>query len=345
MNVILGNTGLKVHRNAFGALPIQRTDKSEAVRILKRALEKGINFDDTARLYTDSEEKIGAAFKDTRDRVIIASKSKELTPEAIVNDLHTSLGHLKTDYLDIYQLHWAARVYRPGDGSGIYETMLEARQAGKIRFIGITAHSVDVALEALDSGLYDTVQYPLNYLSSDRELSLIKLAHAKGVGLLGMKALSGGLLADNLAACFAFMHQFGNVLPLWGIQTMEELEQFLALEADSPELTLEIQMIINKDRAELNKAFCRGCGYCLPCPMGIPIFDVARMELALGRLRWENLTTPEEQKKIAKAADCTNCGLCAKRCPYKLDTPRLVKENWDFYRNFVKEKGISAFQS
>lgn len=340
--VTLGKTGLKAHRNAFGALPIQRTDKAEVVRILRRALDGGINFYDTARMYTDSEEKIGEAFTGLRDRVILATKTRGLTPEAIETDLHTSLKDLKTDYIDVYQLHWASKAYRPGDGSGLYEAMQEAKQAGKIRFIGITAHSADVALDAAASGLYDTVQYPLNYLSSERELGLIELCRAGGVGLLGMKVLSGGLLANNPPACFAFIHQFGNVLPLWGVQTMDQLEQFLALEADPPGLTPEMQAVIAKDRAELDKAFCRGCGYCLPCPVDIPINDVARIALTLGRMRWESFTTPDWQKKIARAAGCINCGLCAKRCPYSLETPRLVKENWEFYQKFVVEKGVSV---
>ena len=230
---------------------------------------------------------------------------------------------------------------RPGVGSGLYEAMQEAKHAGKIRFIGITAHGADVALDAAASGLYDTVQYPLNYLSSDRELGLIELARTNNVGVLGMKVLSGGLLANNPAACFAFIHQFGNVLPLWGIQTMEQLEQFLALEADPPALSPEMQAVIAKDRAELDKAFCRGCGYCLPCPVDIPINDVARISLTLGRMRWEDFTTPDWQKKVAKSADCIHCGVCAKRCPYGLETPRLVAENWEFYQRFVKEKGVS----
>lgn len=343
MNTItLGKTGLKPHRNGFGALPIQRADKTEATRILRRALDAGINFYDTARMYTDSEAKIGEAFSGQRQRVILATKTRGLTPEAVADDLHTSLKDLRTDYIDIYQLHWAAKAYRPDDGTGLYEAMLAAKEAGKIRCIGITAHNADVALEAAASGLYDTVQYPLNYLSSERELGLIELCRAGGVGLLGMKVLSGGLLANNPPACFAFIHQFGNVLPLWGVQTLDQLEDFLALEADPPGLTPQIQAAIAKDRAELDKAFCRGCGYCLPCPVGIPINDVARMALTLGRMRWENFTTPDWQKKVATAANCINCGLCAKRCPYGLETPRLVKENWDFYQNFVKEKGVSV---
>ena len=293
-------------------------------------------------MYTDSEEKIGEAFSGMRDQVILATKTRGLTPEAIAQDLDSSLKQLRTDYIDIYQLHWATQMYRPGDGSGLYEAMLKARQAGKIRFIGITAHGADVALEAAASGLYDTVQYPLNYLSSERELGLIELARAENVGLLGMKVLSGGLLANNPTACFAFIHKFGNVLPLWGVQTMDQLEQFIALEANPPTLTPELEAAIAKDRAELDKAFCRGCGYCLPCPVNIPISDVARMSLTLGRMRWEDFTTPAWQHKVAKAAECIDCGVCAKRCPYSLDTPRLVKENWEFYRRFVQDKGISC---
>ena len=338
--IVLGNTGLEVSRNAFGALPIQRTEKSEAVRILRRALAAGINFYDTARMYTDSEEKIGAAFEDSRDKIIIATKSTARTPEGIAQDLAASLKNLRTDYIDIYQLHWAPKVYRPGDGSGLYEAMEAAREAGKIRHIGITAHSADVALEAADSGLYATVQYPLNYLSSDRELGLIDLCREKGVGLIAMKALSGGLLTNNLPASFAFMHQIGTVLPIWGVQTMDQLEDFIALEADPPALDPEMLASIAKDRAELDKAFCRGCGYCLPCPVEIPINDVARIALTLGRMPWQMFTTPEWQAKVAKAELCINCRLCAKRCPYGLDTPQLVRENWAFYQKFIDEKGV-----
>lgn len=339
--ITLGRTGLLAGRNGFGALPIQRTAKAEVVRILHRALDGGINFYDTARLYTDSEEKIGQAFHDRRDKVLLASKTRGQTPRDIFQDLETSLKNLRTDYLDLYQLHWAQKVYAPGDGSGLYEAMLEARAQGKIRFIGLTAHGGDIALGAAESGLYDVIQYPLNYLSSPAELALIDLCRDRNIGLLAMKALSGGMLTNHVDACFAFLHQFGTLLPLWGIQIMEHLEQFLALEAEPPALDAARLALIAEDRAELDKAFCRGCGYCLPCPVNIPINDAARMSLTLNRMRWQDFTTPAWQEKMALCADCIDCGRCARRCPYKLDTPRLIHENWAYYQNFLREKGLA----
>ncbi len=339
--ITLGRTGLLVSRNGFGSLPIQRTDKPEVVRILRKALDSGINFYDTARVYTDSEEKIGAAFGDRRDKAIIATKTTGQTAEAIFKDLETSLKNLQTDYIDVYQLHWAKQVYAPGDGSGVYEAMLKAKEQGKIRFIGLTAHGADIALSAAESGLYDTVQYPLNYLSSKGELALIDVCRDKSIGLLAMKALSGGLLTNHVDACFAFLHQFGNVVPIWGIQLMEHLEEFLSLEENPPALNAAMQAVIAQDRKELDKAFCRGCGYCLPCPVNIPINDAARISLTLHRMPWQGFTTPAWQEKMALCADCIDCGQCAKRCPYELDTPRLIRENWAYYRNFLKEKGLA----
>lgn len=188
-----------------------------AVAILRRAYEGGMRFFDTARAYTDSEEKLGNAFKGIRDRIYIASKTMGRTPEAFREQLDTSLKLLKTDYLDIYQFHCVDQCYRPGDGTGMYECMLEAKEQGKIRHIGVTAHKLGVAKECIESGLYETLQYPLSYLSSEKELNLIQLCKEHNMGFIAMKGLAGGLI-NNSQAAFAFMSQFDNVLPIWGIQ-------------------------------------------------------------------------------------------------------------------------------
>lgn len=261
-NITLGTTGITVPQNAFGALPVQRVDMDTAVAILRRAYEGGMRFFDTARAYTDSEEKLGNAFEGIRDRIYIASKTMGRTPEAFREQLDTSLKLLKTDYLDIYQFHCVDQCYRPGDGTGMYECMLEAKEQGKIRHIGVTAHKLGVAKECIESGLYETLQYPLSYLSSEKELNLIQLCKEHNMGFIAMKGLAGGLI-NNSRAAFAFMSQFDNVLPIWGIQKMTELEEWLSYMDEPPALNAEITAFIEKEKAELNGEFCRGCGYCM----------------------------------------------------------------------------------
>ena len=172
--VTLGTTGITTPQNAFGALPIQRVDRETAVRILRKAREGGIIYFDTARAYSDSEEKLGSAFGGMREQIYLATKTMAKTPEQFHQDLSQSLKLLRTDYVDIYQFHCAERVYRPGDGTGMYECMLEAKAAGQIRHIGITAHKIGVAVEAVESGLYETLQFPFSYLAGEKERELVR---------------------------------------------------------------------------------------------------------------------------------------------------------------------------
>lgn len=166
--ITLGTTGITVLQNAFGALPVQRVDMENAVKILRRAFEGGMTFFDTARAYSDSEEKLGNAFAGIRGEIYIASKTMARTPEEVEKQLDLSLKQLQTDYIDIYQFHCVDVCYRPGDGTGMYECMQKAKEQGKIRHIGVTAHKMDVAKECIESGLYETLQYPLSYLSAEK---------------------------------------------------------------------------------------------------------------------------------------------------------------------------------
>src|SRR5664280_760900 len=202
-NVVLGKTGITVPRNGFGALPIQRISRDEAAVILKKAYQNGIRFYDTARGYTDSEQKIGFALHDVRDKIFIASKTMTTKVNEFWDQLHASLSELQTNYLDIYQFHNPAFCPKPGDGTGLYEAMLEARDKGLIRHIGITNHRIPVATEAVESGLYETLQFPFSYLASDEEVELVELCRSRDMGFIAMKALSGGLLT-NSAAAFAY---------------------------------------------------------------------------------------------------------------------------------------------
>ncbi len=335
-NVTLGRTGLTVQKNGFGALPIQRISRDEAARLLQKALDGGMNFFDTARAYSDSEEKIGYALADRRDRFVLATKTAAKTAEEFWTDLHTSLNNLRTDHVDLLQFHNPSFCPRPGDGSGLYEAMLQAREEGKIRFISITNHRLAVAREAVESGLYDTLQFPFNYLATPEEIALTQLCRERNVGFIAMKALSGGLIASSAAAC-AFQAQYENVLPIWGIQREKELDEFLSYIACPPALTAELEEVMNRDRAELAGDFCRGCGYCLPCPAQIDIPNCARMSLLLRRSPAADHLSPEGQSKMARIDGCVGCNHCADHCPYGLNTPELLRRNYADYKTFLQQ--------
>lgn len=335
--VRLGKTGIVTNKNGFGALPIQRISKAEAVKLLRKAYENGITFFDTARFYTDSEEKIGAAFAGMREKIYIASKTGAVTAEGFRKDLETTLRNLRTDYLDLYQFHNPSFCPKPGDESGIYDAMLLAKEQGKVRHIGITNHRLNVAHEAVDSGLYETLQFPFCYLSTQKELELVEKCKAKDMGFIAMKALSGGLITDS-AAAYAYLAQFENVLPIWGVQREKELDEFLSYIDNPPKMTEEIITLIEADRKELLGEFCRGCGYCMPCPAGIEINNCARMSLLLRRSPSELQLTEEVQKKMQKIKECLNCGHCKSKCPYGLDTPELLRKNLKDYEEILAGK-------
>ena len=333
--VTLGSTGIKVNKNGFGALPLQRITEGDAVLLLKKAYDNGITFYDTARFYTDSEKKIGIALSSFRDKIFIATKTTAKKTDAFWEDLKTSLGFLRTGYADIYQFHMAPFCPKPGDGSGLYEAMLEAKAQGKIRHIGITCHKLHVAIEAAESGLYETIQYPISYLSTSGELDLIRVCKERNIGLIGMKALAGGIIT-NSAAAYAFLMQFDNVLPIWGVQFESELDEFLKYQDTPPSFEdPEIKNAIERDIAKLSEDFCRGCGYCMPCPAGIEIPTAARMSVLLVRTSPSMWLTENWRKNMAHAVNCTNCGRCTKNCPYELDAPRLIRESFADYQKYL----------
>ncbi|MCB2353646.1 aldo/keto reductase [Clostridium estertheticum] len=336
----LGRTNLMVTRSGFGALPVQRVSFDEAKNILRKAYDNGINFFDTARAYSDSEEKIGYSLADVRESIIIATKTHAKDRKTLLEHLQTSLKNLKTDYIDIYQLHNPDVLPDPKDPEGLYAGLLEAKKKGLIRFIGITNHKLKNAMDAAASGLYDTIQFPLCSLSSDDDLLLIKECKKRNIGLIAMKALSGGLITDASSA-FAFLRQFDNVVPIWGIQRETELDEFITLEKNPPLLDDIMWSIINKDRSELSGDFCRGCGYCLPCPAGIEIPTSARISLLLKRAPYQGFLDDSFKEKMALINNCINCGHCKNHCPYKLDTPNLLKRELKNYSEFyAKHKNV-----
>lgn len=338
-SVRLGSTDIVVQKNGFGALPMQRVTKDQAVALVRKAYEGGITFFDTARAYTDSEEKLGEALMGIRDKVFVATKTAAATAEGFWKDLEQSLTYLKTDYVDIYQFHNPAFCPKPGDGTGLYEAILEAKAQGKVRHIGITNHRLKVAVEAVESGLYETLQFPFSYLSAKQELDLVEQCRKADVGFIAMKALSGGLIT-NSAAAYAFMALHEHVLPIWGIQRESELDEFLSYVDNPPSMTEELKAVIDGDRAELAGEFCRGCGYCMPCPAGIEINTCARMSLLLRRSPSAGHLNEKSQAMMKKIEDCLHCGQCKTKCPFELDTPALLEKNYKDYKEVLAGKAL-----
>lgn len=330
----LGRTGLTVARSAFGALPIQRLSKPDAARLLRRAYEAGINFFDTARTYSDSEEKIALGLGDVRERIVIATKTGSTTPEVFWAHLEQSLHHL--EYIDIYQFHNPDQV--PMEDSPLYQCMLEAQAQGKIRHIGITCHLLANARIALDSGLYDTIQYPLSALSSDEEMAFARECGERNIGVIGMKGLCGGLLT-SAATSMAYLRSMPHVVPIWGFQHDSDLDEVLGLEQNPPALDEKMRARIDRDRAELAGDFCRGCGYCMPCAVDIPINMCARMPLLLRRAVYQTFLTPAWRAEMDKIRQCIDCGVCMSRCPYHLEIPRLLRAALADYDVFAVEHG------
>lgn len=337
MKVTLGSTGITVDKNGFGALPIQRIPKSEAVKLIRKAFEHGIRFFDTARSYTDSEEKLGEALEGIRDQVFIATKTPSKTVEGFWKDLEDSLRLLKTNYIDLFQFHNPTFCPKPGDGTGLYEAMLEAKAQGKVRHIGITNHRLNVANEAVESGLYETLQFPFCYLATEKDVALVESCKKANMGFIAMKALSGGLIT-NSAAAYAYLAQFDNVLPIWGVQRERELDEFLSYVDNPPSMTAEIKQLIEHDREELLGEFCRGCGYCMPCPVGIEINTCARMSLLIRRSPSEKQLTETAQQMMKKIEECLHCNQCMSKCPYGLNTPDLLAKNYQDYQEILAGK-------
>ena len=298
--VTLGRTGITVNKNGFGALPIQRISQEDAVFLARKAYKAGIRFFDTARAYTDSEVKLGEAFDGIRSEVYIATKTAAQNAEEFWKDLHTSLNNLRTDYVDIYQFHNPSFCPKPGDGSGLYETL----------------------------------QFPFSYISGEQELELVQLCKEHEMGFIAMKGLSGGLIT-NSAAAYAFEAQFEGVLPIWGVQREKELDEFLSYIDNPPRMDAELSVVIAHDREELCGEFCRGCGYCMPCPAGIEINNCARMSLLLRRSPSAEHLSPAGQAKMKKIEGCLHCNQCKAKCPYGLDTPALLARNYEDYKRVL----------
>ena len=337
--IILGRTGLEVTRSGYGALPLQRIPIAEAVALLRQARDGGINFFDTARAYSDSEIKLGEAFGGAWQDIIIATKTQAKDAATLKRDLEISLGNLKCDCIDIYQLHNMQFV--PAQDHELYQALLEAQSTGKIRFIGLTTHKLDIAKEAVESGLYDTIQYPLSCLSDDEELEMAERCQELNIGVIAMKAMAGGLL-PSASLSMAYLRHLENVVPIWGMQFAHEVEEVLALEKTPPVLANdpELKARIDEQRQTLTGNFCRGCGYCLPCPANIQLNTIVRLPQLLRRSPWKERYSENFRAEMAKIEQCIHCGACKTRCPYGLDAEVMIVEALEDWKAFGREQGI-----
>ncbi len=322
----LGQTGMMVSRLGFGGIPIQRVSEEEAVAIVKRCLDLGITYFDTANAYTTSEERIGKAIKGRRQEVILATKSHLRTREGIEKHLKLSLERLGTDYIDLYQFHQVGdpkaleAILEPDGPMAVLE---KAKKAGVVKHIGVTSHQIDTAKDAVKSGRFETLMFPFNFITREPAEELLPLCREHGVGFIAMKPLAGGML-DNASLAFKYLWQFPDVLPIPGIERIPEIEEIVHLLAKPPELTEAEQDEIQRLRDELGTQFCRRCDYCQPCNTGIPISTVMTISSALKRLSLEKVFTGNFANAIEKAKQCIECADCEARCPFHLPIRELL---------------------
>jgi len=336
MNTIrLGATDLKISEIGFGGIPIIPLSMNEAVSVVKYCFDLGITFFDTANMYLSSEEKIGTALKAVRDKVVIATKTTQRDAKEAAAHIDISLQQIKTDWIDLYQFHNVSnaealeQILAP---QGAYEAAAKARDAGKVRFIGISSHSIPTAMEALKTGLFQTLQFPFNFIENDPANELFPYARRHDVGIIGMKPLGGGLL-ERAALCFGFLQQHPDVVPIPGIRTKKEADEIIGLYANPKPLSKADLKEMENTRSVLGEKFCHRCEYCMPCEQGVQIPSVLIFQAAAKRLTREGVTV-WLGKAMESVAECIECGECEQKCPYNLPIADLLKENLALYREY-----------
>lgn len=325
--VTLGKTGLKIARLGFGGIPIQRVDAATTKELIKAMADKGINYLDTARGYTVSEEFIGEAIEGMRDKFILATKSMSRTKEAMAADIEISLKNLRTDYIDIYQVHnpnleQLEQVLAPG---GAMEALLEAKEAGKIGHIGLTAHSLEVFEKALTMDWVETFMFPYNIVETHGEELIHKCAE-KNIGFIVMKPLAGGAIEDATLALRFICANPDVTVVIPGMFDLKEIDQNLAAVEDTSPLSEEELAKMQEIRERLGSNFCRRCNYCAPCTVGINISGAFLFQGYLDRYGLEDWARDRYNAMPVKAGACIECGACEPRCPYNLPIRQMLKE-------------------
>lgn len=338
-HINLGKTGIKVSEVGFGGIPIIRLPEDEAVKVLRHAYDRGITFYDTANMYRDSEAKIGQAFSGVRDKIIIATKTMRRDAKGFTRHLEKSLGDLKTSYIDIYQFHQVAnsneweKLCRP---DGALAAAQKAKQEGKIRFLGLTSHNLPVAISIIKTGIFNTIQFPFNFIEEDFKNELYKYSLDKGIGMIAMKPFAGGVI-DNAGLAFKYLRQFPEVIPLPGFDSVQVVDEVISLYEQTNEITDEDKKSMDKYRHELGKKFCRRCEYCQPCPEGVMITPAMGYPIVAKRMSpavsVEFLKIPMES-----TLKCTQCGACVEHCPYELPIFEILKNNYSLYISHLTQK-------
>jgi len=335
----LGRTNIEVFPIAFGGIPIQRVNEETAVETVKRAIELGINLIDTARGYTDSEIKIGKALKDVDKKIYISSKSANRTKDGIYEDVKISLKNLGVEKIDIYHIHgvndWETfkKIF---ESNGAYHGLLKAKEEGLIDFIAVSSHSNDILAELIKTDKFDVIQVSYNFIETEPEEKIFPIALEKDIGIIAMKPMAGGVLPNpRLSLKFVLQKEF--LIPDPGIESIEELEEDIEIALNLTPLTNEEWEEIERTRKEMGSTFCRKCDYCQPCPQGIPISTIIRSESFLKRLPDSTIRHGWFYDAYLKAQNCTKCGICTTRCPYKLAIPDLIEKNVALIKEYLGE--------
>lgn len=332
-NISLGKTGMTISELGFGGIPILRLPEERAVEILRHAYESGITFYDTANAYRDSEAKIGRAFAGMRAKVVIATKTGRRDEAGAMAHLENSLKMLRTDYIDLYQLHQIARekdwetVTAPG---GALAAIMKARAQGKVRFIGVTSHSLPMAVKLVQTGLFSTIQFPFNFIETAAQDELFTAARALGTGIIAMKPFAGGVI-DNAAVSFKFLRQFPDVIPIPGFDAESQIDQVVSFYGHPNTVSAADRQLMDKYRTELGQAFCRRCEYCQPCPHGVMITPAMGYKVLAGRMS-PAIAAQFGAASMESIKQCTRCGVCITRCPYNLSIPEILQRHYEMYQ-------------
>ena len=328
----LGKTGLEVNRLGFGGIPIQRVNEEAAVAVVRHAVEKGVDFIDTARGYTTSERCIGLALKQTDKRVVICSKSHNRTADGIRADLEESLKQLQKDSIDIHMCHFIKdeeeyrKVMSPG---GAFEGLTKAKEEGLIRHIGMSSHSLDLIEKILDDELFEVVMLCYSFLEPAAEEKVIPKAIEKGVGIIAMKPFSGGVI-DNPRIALKYVLSQPGIVVIPGVETKDLFDENWKIFTGNFELDDTERNEIETFRSQYDKVFCRRCDYCQPCSEEIPIQIILGIRSVLRRFGPAFFRQEGPRKGIENARNCSECGECMERCPYELPIPELIKKNLEW---------------
>lgn len=323
---------MRVSEVGFGGIPIIRLPTDEAVKILRHAYDKGITFYDTANMYRDSESKMGQALSSYRDKIVIATKTIIRDGAGLRKQLERSLKMLQTDYVDLYQFHQVANDEEWGKitkDNGAWSEADKAKKEGKIRFLGVTSHNLPMAVKLVKTGLFDTIQFPFNFIEEEAKDKLHGYARKRGMGIIAMKPFAGGVI-DNASLAFKYLRQFPDVEPIPGFDSVQSVDEIVSIYDRQNEITDEDWESMEKYRQELGRKFCRRCEYCQPCPNGVIITPAMGYPIVASRM------SPEVSVEFLKipmesVQNCTECGTCIERCPYELPIPELLKKNYDLF--------------